>query len=98
VEVNSVKQESATVCLRVPWYPREGIVGASNNFKIFISDKRFEVLTVVKMSMLVFWAVTPFVLVAQRRNIAVLPPATLVIYLQVHSALQPRRPTSKMSY
>jgi hypothetical protein len=61
---------------------------------------RFEDVTAVKMSMLIFWAVTPCGLEGTvfRRNI--LPPSSdsmfyrnVAMYRQVDTALQPRRPT-----
>jgi hypothetical protein len=86
---------------------KHAIIRTTANSEVFISDfytsstgkfcptrMRFEVLTAIKMPMLVFWVVTPCGLLGGYpedggsmflRNVG--------IYLQVHTALQFRRPT-----
>jgi hypothetical protein len=56
----------------------------------------------VKTTMVVFYAVTPYINVSEEHTASILDlqEAVLlrnVIYLQVHAALQPRRPTSTPS-
>jgi hypothetical protein len=75
-----------------------------------INNLRFEVLTAVKMQMLVLWVVTPCGLVGKYQGFgaiycvhpamkmeAVCSSETFGIYLQVHMALLPRMPTSTIS-
>jgi hypothetical protein len=55
----------------------------------------FEFLTAVKMSMLVCWAVTPCGLVRRYQRIeGTYWKQCVGVYLQVYTALQPRRQTS----
>jgi hypothetical protein len=56
---------------------------------------RFETLTAVKMSILVFWVVTPCGLVDRYQRFGdggSMLLRNIGIYLRVHVALQPRRP------
>jgi hypothetical protein len=59
----------------------------------------FEVLKTVKMMMLVFWVVTPCGLVDRYQHFSPEDEGSMFLqnnglYLHVHTALQPRRPTS----
>jgi hypothetical protein len=81
---------------------KNGLKEQRDNFTFVI----FEVLTAAKMSMLVFWVVTPFGLVGRYQsfgeNTASFSPEdrgsmflrNVGICLQVHMASQPGRPTS----
>jgi hypothetical protein len=74
---------------------------------VHLSDMKFEVLTVAKLSMLVFWVVKQYGLVGKYRRFGEhtasifrvedggsIFPRNVGIYLQVYTMLQPRRPTS----
>jgi hypothetical protein len=86
---------------------REDFIAFSlvESFKSYIIFMRFELLSAVKMLMLVFWVVTPCGLVRRYHRFGGTYTSgpedggrmflrNIGVYLKVHTALQPRRPTS----